>query len=605
VTTMLKWLSFVILLSLFFGTEAQANTLTAASCNETDVASAVAQATNGDTVIIPSCPGGVTWTVQLNVTAGITLIGQGAGNTVITDNTSKGGSDCSGLQNALVNVSLTTNVFVRISGFTIIGLPPPGNCGESSNHIHVSGSSHQVRVDHITFAPPAVTGIETVGDTWGVIDHNIFLQNATKEVFSILVQHNSWAGVGSFGDNSWAQPDTLGQAGAVYIEDNTFVYPNGVNILTCIDSEAGGRFVFRHNTGCNSLGVHGMDSSGRLRSVRQWEVYNNDFVAIPSQPLGNQFTGFFVRGGTGVIWNNNNQDGISDPYITMTQLTVYRDSDSYPPWAGSTGQNGSTAWGANGCDGNSPYDTNDGGGSSSTAFGSGTASASSSLDNMTANGSPGWTTNQWIGYSLRNVTERWGSVIVSNTGNTITTNVIRQGSSTDLQHAWASGDRFLILHAYPCLDQTGRGMGNLFQNTNPVLASTGLAGAASQAIDPVYEWLNTHNGGTNFWGITSDSPQRVRANRDYYDYMTTFDGTSGIGSGLLSARPTTCTAGLGGNTQGVGYWATDTQTLYVCNPANTWTVKYTPYTYPHPLTLGQTSGTPPAAPLGVAVTSVQ
>jgi hypothetical protein len=39
----------------------------------------------------------------------------------------------------------------------------------------------------------------------------------------------------------------------------------------------------------------------------------------------------------------------------------------------------------------------------------------------------------------------------------------------------------------------------------------------------------------------------------------------------------------GGNTPGVGYWASDINTLYVCNPTNTWTVYYTPFTYPHPL----------------------
>ncbi len=81
----------------------------------------------------------------------------------------------------------------------------------------------------------------------------------------------------------------------------------------------------------------------------------------------------------------------------------------------------------------------------------------------------------------------------------------------------------------------------------------------------------------------------VNDNRDYYQQFGTnaesgsFDGTKGVGEGLLSARTSTCTAGPGGNTPGVGYWATDTNTLYVCNPTNTWTTYYTPYTYPNPL----------------------
>ena len=33
----------------------------------------------------------------------------------------------------------------------------------------------------------------------------------------------------------------------------------------------------------------------------------------------------------------------------------------------------------------------------------------------------------------------------------------------------------------------------------------------------------------------------------------------------------------------MGYWATDTQTLYRATGATTWEIFYTPYTYPHPL----------------------
>jgi len=55
-----------------------------------------------------------------------------------------------------------------------------------------------------------------------------------------------------------------------------------------------------------------------------------------------------------------------------------------------------------------------------------------------------------------------------------------------------------------------------------------------------------------------------------------FNGTAGIGQGLLKARPNTCAPS-------VGYWATDTNTLYTCTAPNTWTNFYTPYIYPHPL----------------------
>jgi len=67
-----------------------------------------------------------------------------------------------------------------------------------------------------------------------------------------------------------------------------------------------------------------------------------------------------------------------------------------------------------------------------------------------------------------------------------------------------------------------------------------------------------------------------RENVHFWRQIVPFNGTSGIGVGLLSARPATCKVG-------VAYWATDTRTLYRATAANTWTGYYTPYTYPHPL----------------------
>jgi hypothetical protein len=83
-------------------------------------------------------------------------------------------------------------------------------------------------------------------------------------------------------------------------------------------------------------------------------------------------------------------------------------------------------------------------------------------------------------------------------------------------------------------------------------------------------------------------------NREFFVGTDSFNGTKGVGYGPLSARPSTCTVG-------VGYWATDLNTadltgmvgkapahpisgtLYKCTAPNVWTAYYTPYTYPHPL----------------------
>jgi hypothetical protein len=77
----------------------------------------------------------------------------------------------------------------------------------------------------------------------------------------------------------------------------------------------------------------------------------------------------------------------------------------------------------------------------------------------------------------------------------------------------------------------------------------------------------------NYGGDKGLVPQE---NREFWQQKVPFDGTVGMGVGLRSARPATCT-------KGVGYWATDEGRLYRATATNTWTLYYTPYTYPHPL----------------------
>lgn len=157
---------------------------------------------------------------------------------------------------------------------------------------------------------------------------------------------------------------------------------------------------------------------------------------------------------------------------------------------------------------------------------------------------------------------------------------------------------------YPCMDQPGRGMGDLLSGdpiSSTVNTRTSTQTWPQQALSPIYVWGNTLDPSDSYEGVAAivyPSASVVQLNRDVYQQFGTygesgtFDGTKGVGSGLLAARPSS------GLVAGVGYWATDTQTLYVATNATTWSTYYTPYTYPHPLTAA-------ASPLTSAPTNVR
>ncbi len=75
---LIKWLSFIVLLSALVGAEAQVN---AASCNTTDVQTAINTATEGQTVTIPA--GNCIWTSGVTISGkGIAIVGSGTSQIV-------------------------------------------------------------------------------------------------------------------------------------------------------------------------------------------------------------------------------------------------------------------------------------------------------------------------------------------------------------------------------------------------------------------------------------------------------------------------------------------------------------------------------------------
>ncbi len=160
---------------------------------------------------------------------------------------------------------------------------------------------------------------------------------------------------------------------------------------------------------------------------------------------------------------------------------------------------------------------------------------------------------------------------------------------------------------YPCLDQPGRGQGDLLVNNFSTVSNNANPGIhwPNQTLEPIYEWLDT-------WNAVPDNPgQRVSvssgslfaANRDYYvDNVAGCVGggacATGVGSG--TSLPTTCTTGTaywktneGAWNAGSNVYYTGQGVLYKCTSTNTFTLFYTPYTYPHPLTVTAATTTKP------------
>lgn len=117
---------------------------------------------------------------------------------------------------------------------------------------------------------------------------------------------------------------------------------------------------------------------------------------------------------------------------------------------------------------------------------------------------------------------------------------------------------------------------------------SGSGNLPTQEKYPAYVFRNHNNSGTLLdVDIRNSSGDHIKINRDFYRDASGFNGNSGVGSGTLANRPSTCTTG-------VGYWATDQGNwnkngsggqgvLYKCTSTNKWELYYTPYEYPHPL----------------------
>lgn len=588
-------------------------TYPAAGCSQAQVAAAIAteQASkvDGDIITIPA--GTCTWTgtqqITQNFTNSVTIQGAGALSSTA------GGSSTTGSDSTVLidNVNNSANnLLFQLTGVAGKTIRVTGIAFESNSGSFVSnqpfltvngpfnGTSFlTLRVDHCHF----VLVKNGSGQVWsyglavfnyviGVADHNYWDSSAlgssilTNDLFlNNGIGWNSVNDPNGTADSSWADGDHFGTQFFFYLEDSRFVN-NDVG-----DCHGGGRYVLRYSTIVTDANEGQLFNHGtaveRPRGCRATEVYHVTVThSVTSQsPL------YDNNSGPALVWGNTGTNAKS--FTDLGQVRI--NNDVYQQSGGTV----AATWGAN---------TN-WGYSGPTPIATGTASVSANSTAVTGSGfSTSWPAGSM--FILKGASCTSGATGYTGQGScriasvTNSTTLTLQGNSTlavvsgayEVGSPWDGnvGSAGTVT-GYPSLDGPARGGGDLLNGATfsaGILDTvTGTQTFPSEPLDPLYTWDNTVVSGISNI-TTSSSP--FTDNRDYYQQCGTpgescgggFNGTVGIGQGLLSARPVTCTAGSGGNTPGVGYWGTDTNTLYVCNPTNTWTTYYTPYTYPNPLT---------------------
>ncbi len=539
--------AFILLTATFLlllpGRSYAQTTFPAATCNEPDVASAIASANTAGAFSIVTIPAGTChWTVSLPnftvVALNLTIIG--AGNQSVT-----GGGDVtvilddiphnSGQPDSIISVTTgTAGTSFRMSGITW-----QTGTGATCNNgcVTLNGSSQAVRLDHMHFVQLHQLQL-SVGSIYGVGDHNIFDPNDLGVRFGAY----DWGGHTN-GDGSWAVATNPGAGTQMTFELNTFNNLSPATPTPMNDCISGGRFVFRFNTlnAGGALQTHptGHDSTtGNDRGCRAWEIYDNTFVGNATHCPGGggttcEFNSMFMSSGTGLIWGNSAASGY-EHFLTFHSMRS--DNSTYSHAATPAG------WGYCG--------TNFNGTGSNWDQNTVAATGYRCLDN------PGAGQGDLLASTMpTRCDQTLGSGTPGGCGSGVFTGVW-PNEALEPVYEW----------------------GNIW---NPV------SGFPSTFIDNAY------------------STTTIFPNQDYYAYTlawngtsfagTAFNGTVGTGIGTLAARPATCTTGVGYWAKDQGSWNTTNTAgpvsatvgiqgvLYKCTATNVWTLFYTPQTFPHPL----------------------
>ena len=260
----------------------------------------------GDTVFIAEGDYYLESTIVIN--KGITLLGAGMKKTSM-----RGENETSDFW--LIKVDCLSGERVRISGISFYGFAPAVSPG-----IKLVRGCRDFRIDNCHFERCSRRAIEIHGDSRGVIDHCLFIDNW----YTAVVVYGD-------GESGWRRPLHLGDSNAVYVEDNYFEQKDVAEMSMAhhIASNNGSRYVFRYNTiRDGNMASHAIDAHGNKygweRGSRSYEIYHNRIFAI------HRWAGINIRGGDGVIFNNEFNGDFVSPIHLMHESKAGDGTCNYP-----------------------------------------------------------------------------------------------------------------------------------------------------------------------------------------------------------------------------------------------------------------------------------
>lgn len=603
---MVKLIGLAFVIGFLGISNVNAATNFAKSCSQADVQAAINSASAGDTVIVPA--GECTWTSGITFNKTVKLEGAGKDSTIITGT----GSNLFTWSSYSVDKAPWVGKF----GLVITNLTGAAFVITYSKGWRI----HENRVVSVGVLKKLIFTTSWGGETKpleGLIDQNEF-ENIEIGWFGVHI--NPYPP----GKHRWAEPLGLGSERAIYIEDNVFTGTVSNSHHQLADTGNGGRYVVRYNKSETQYFEFHSAQHGGQRAGMMFEIYRNEMGMKAGQT---HYMPWRMRGGTGMIWGNILTGAWNNKYVALDNVRSYGSNINsggcfgYHPWDGNEAYVGGTHTGGNnaatlvdstkkwssnellrvvrtgkhnggnsnttltplvahGFGTNGPvngllYNISDGSSCMVTSFTSGTMTCSGGLQGGSDNL---WTNNDdyrlTFGAWIWNITDGSKCPIVYHIANTVTCTL-----TGGTNNKWNNGDKYKVTFGWPCRDQIG-------QSTDAWLWTDGKP-YPPQDRSSLHLWSNRYGANIVPATVINDSSYHIKNNRDYYDEAASFDGKSGTGVGTLANRPATCTTG-------VGYWATDQGNwnkkpggqqgvLYKCTSPNTWTLYYTPYTYPHPL----------------------